>query len=218
MVEQTCPQCKCVRLIEKRQTEKPNFSGLCIRCSGIRKRTKVKHTCPQCGCVGFAQKRHAEKLGFTGMCYACSRGKSSLTHGETGTKLHSIWIGMKQRCCNPAHSAYASYGGRGITICERWLRSYESFRDDMGSPPKGMSLDRIDNSRGYEPGNCRWATHKEQMNNMRGNRLITFDGQTQTTSQWAGELGGVKAATISHRIWRGWPVERALTAPLGSRR
>lgn len=78
---------------------------------------------------------------------------------------------MKQRCTNPKHDAYADYGGRGITVCERWAKSFSAFVDDVGPRPAGTTLDRRDNSKGYEPGNVRWATSAEQNRNNRGNRL-----------------------------------------------
>jgi len=189
---------------------------------GWGKHRKIAHTCPQCKNVRFVEQRRTRDPHFTGLCFVCSRGIGLPpgTHGEAAhgaygerrTKAYRAWASMKSRCLNPAHPAYPRYGGRGVTVCDRWLNSFENFRDDMGHPPNGMTLERIDNNRGYEPGNCKWADWDEQQSNRRDNVWLTFEGRTQTASQWAREVG-IKATTISHRILRGWSAERALTTP-----
>lgn len=133
-------------------------------------------------------------------------------HGEAGkgrTSIYRIWCGVMGRCLNPSHGAYKKYGAKGITICERW-KTYGNFRDDMGEKPTPKhTLDRIDGTKGYEPGNCRWATMKEQNNNRIDNVKITFNGETLTAPQWAERLG-LKSATITARIRRGDSPEQAL--------
>jgi len=120
---------------------------------------------------------------------------------------------MKSRCVNRNDPAYYKYGGRGITICERWLK-FEDFLTDMGDRPEGLSLDRIDNNGNYEPGNCRWATRKEQANNRRNSLKITFNHKTQTLAQWSQELN-IKFTTLWARINKHkWSVEKAFTTPV----
>jgi hypothetical protein len=93
------------------------------------------------------------------------------THGMDGTPTYRSWINMRARCTNPRDHAYLGYGGRGVTVCNRWFNSFENFLADMGAMPAGHQLDRIDNDGNYEPGNCRWATPAEQMRNTRHTKL-----------------------------------------------
>ena len=137
----------------------------------------------------------------------------SIKHGLYEHPLYSTWEGMIGRCCNRNARSYHLYGGRGVTVCERWRENFANFLRDMGERPKGCTLDRIDNSRGYEPSNCRWATYEEQANNTRSNRVLVFNGKTQTMTQWERELGFPKNL-ICNRLCRGWTVERALSEPV----
>jgi hypothetical protein len=118
---------------------------------------------------------------------------------------------MMQRCFNPKHPQYADYGGRGITVCVEW-RTYADFAKDMGHSSGGLTLDRIDNNKGYCKANCRWATRVQQMRNVRRNSLLTFQGQTCCISEWSERLG-INAMTINTRLRRGWGTERALSTP-----
>jgi hypothetical protein len=126
------------------------------------------------------------------------------------TREFRTWSGMKERCSNPRNPSFSHYGGRGITVCEWWLK-FDNFLADMGLKPPGMSIERIDNDGDYEPGNCRWATTSEQSRNKTNNVFVTFRGQTLIVKDWAYILG-IKADTIEHRLSRGFPVERALSA------
>lgn len=123
------------------------------------------------------------------------------THGMSDTRMYSVWKNMMRRCFDPKNHAYKNYGGRGITVCDRW-KNFENFYSDMGEPPNGKSLDRKDNSLGYSPENCRWATRKEQTRNMRTNRLITIDSETKSLAEWC-EIMGQPYSRINHRIFCG---------------
>lgn len=122
---------------------------------------------------------------------------------------------MKSRCLNPNHSRYADWGEKGITICERWIGSFENFLADMGEVPSPYhTLDRWPNLNGnYEPSNCRWATRSEQQRNRRDNKMLTFKERTQSTYAWADETG-LPVYVIRNRTNNGWTPENALTTPV----
>jgi hypothetical protein len=121
---------------------------------------------------------------------------------------------MLQRCTNPKHKNWDRYGGRGIKVCDRWQNSFENFLADMGEKPfLKAQLDREDNEGNYEPGNCRWVSSAENVNNRFNTIMLDFDGRRQSLSEWSKEVGiGNKA--IAYRLKAGWPVEEALTRPL----
>ena len=112
---------------------------------------------------------------------------------------------MIQRCTNPKNKQYADYGGRGITVCERW-KDFCNFLADMGEAPAAAFLDRRDNSGNYEPDNCRWTTPVVSAENRRFAKLITWNGKTQCISQWAKELN-IKYPTLYSRLYRRFPLE-----------
>lgn len=130
-------------------------------------------------------------------------GRANARHGMTASRTHASWSHMLARC-----AAHPSYTSRGIKVCDRWL-SFENFLSDMGERPPGTSLDRVDNERGYEPGNCRWATPKQQQNNTRRNIRVTHNGETKTVRQWADALG-VPYQRLLLRLRRGWDFSRAV--------
>lgn len=152
------------------------------------------------------------------MSLAAARGARSYEkHGHTNSPAYSRYSSMIDRCYNPKNAAFANYGGRGITVCERWVESFTDYLADVGEKPgPGFTLDRIDNERGYEPENVRWATRDTQNRNHRANRYYTHDGRTMCLKDWAREVG-IHVATITNRIDDlGWSFERAISVPPGT--
>ena len=135
------------------------------------------------------------------------------THGWSRTKEWWAWFGMRQRCRDRGYKYYPRYGGRGITVCERW-NIFENFLADMGSAPRYHSLDRIDVNGNYEPSNCRWATWREQENNRTDNRVVTYNGERMTLTQALRAAGNkLSFPGVVHRLNMGWTLERALETP-----
>jgi len=132
---------------------------------------------------------------------------------EKRFREYTIWSAMKTRCFNPNPVGYKNYGGRGIKVCKRWMNSFPTFLKDMGFSPEGTSLDRINNDGNYEPGNCRWATSKQQANNSRAIRTITFNGETKTLTEWANKIGMSKHALWGRIEKSKWPIDVCLTVP-----
>jgi hypothetical protein len=119
---------------------------------------------------------------------------------------------MLQRCLNSKNPLYKYYGARGIGICRKW-HSFKGFYNDMGKIPENMTIERIDNNKGYYKENCKLATQKEQCNNRRTNVFIEYDGVVKTKPEWSRSLGGSDNLVLS-RLQRGWSIEKALTTPL----
>ena len=139
---------------------------------GRSDRRDGKNTCWHCRCdcgretvVSTGQLRRGTSKSCG--CLAIELARARKEHGMADTPVYRVWQAMKNRCYNPKQRAYPYYGGRGISVCGRWRESFSSFLSDMGMPPTGMSLDRIDNDGNYEPGNCRWATTLQQRHNRR---------------------------------------------------
>jgi hypothetical protein len=116
------------------------------------------------------------------------RKSKALRHGFNRTPTYICWSNMRSRCSNPRQRSYASYGGRGITVCERW-QTFENFLADMGAQPAGLTIDRIDVNGSYEPGNCRWASQEVQDNNKRTTVYVVLDDRRMSMSQAAAAVG-----------------------------
>ncbi|MGY3609908.1 MULTISPECIES: hypothetical protein [unclassified Bradyrhizobium] len=116
-------------------------------------------------------------------------GAHNRTHGMSKTPTYKTWLKMRERCCNPKAVQYKWYGAKGITVCDRWLNSFENFLADMGERPVGKTLDREDRSKGYEPGNCCWATHQEQTFNQAKTIVVVIDGEEMSLTEGARRRG-----------------------------
>lgn len=175
----------------------------------------------ECSCEQHTQKilaRHSIVSGNSKSCGCLAREQASArmtTHGKSGTRLHHIWKSMHERCYCENHQQFKDYGGRGIIICDEWKNDFNSFYEWAlnNGYQDNLTIDRINNNGNYEPENCKWSTRKEQSNNQRTNRLLTYNNKTQTVSQWAEEVG-LNKHTLQTRISRGWSVEDALCRPV----
>ena len=137
-------------------------------------------------------------------------------HMKTGTKLHHTWLSQKGRCFNPNDRAWKNYGGRGITMYEGWVNNFAAWLEHVESLPyygdPDRSLDRVENDKGYEPGNLRWATRIEQANNRRSSIFITLRSETHTAIEWA-RITGLSPQIIYARLKKGWETEKILNTP-----
>lgn len=133
--------------------------------------------------------------------------KTNKTHGMSSTKTFKIWSGMLQRCLNPKASAFENYGGRGVTVCDRWRHSFVNFFADMGECPDGFSIERIDCNGGYSPSNCKWISLSEQSKNRRTSHKILHDGEMRLVSDVAAATG-IKHATVLYRAQHGVSINK----------
>ena len=165
--------------------------------------------CGVCTVVKNADLRNTKSCG----CLRVDMGRARQTHGLSKSRTYQAWRKMKTRCLNPKDKAWPNYGGRGITVCERWQNSFQMFLQDMGECPEGLSLDRIDNSQGYTADNCRWTTAAVQANNKRSTTRFTYKGQLTTLTQLSAQ-SGKSIQTIAWRIHKmGMTPEHAVETP-----
>lgn len=138
----------------------------------------------------------------------CYNAEKRTSHGLSRSREYRAWAQMLQRCNNPKSPRFKHYGARGVKVDPAW-KDFDAFIADMG-PSNGLTLDRIDNSGNYEPGNCRWATYGVQNNNYRRNHNLTFGGETLTLTEWSHRLN-ITPSALYYRLTGGWSIERALT-------
>lgn len=186
-----------------------------------RKRSCVWECVCECGrSPKVPPTTHKLTSGNTRSCGCLSRettGAMSRTHGLSKTPEYIAWCAMKQRTSDPKHVNYEHYRSRGISVCGEWAGSFEAFLSHVGRQPfKGATLDRIDNDRGYEPGNVRWATRKAQCRNKGNNVTLTHEGETLSLAEWSARTG-LGQKMLSSRAARGLSAEACLR-PLGKNR
>lgn len=157
------------------------------------------------------------KSGKSTRCNHCKAEisrKNATTHGESKTRLYYVWYSMRKRCTCKNSTSYKDYGARGIKVCEEWFKSYIPFREWSLSHgyKEGLQIDRIDNNKGYSPENCRWVTHRENMQNTRKNKKVQFHGKNYTRTQLA-DMSGKSNHLIANRLRKGWSIEEAMNIP-----
>lgn len=167
--------------------------------------SKVKCECGKIYLVSDTELIYGRRKG----CRKCSA--SNKTHGMTNTRLFNIWQSMKQRCYCKTNDKYKYYGERKIKVCDEWLNDFMNFYNWAinNKYNEKLTIDRIDVNGDYEPNNCRWVTMLEQANNKRNNKLITYNGITDTLANWSKKYN-INSTTLSNRIKNGWNIEKAL--------
>lgn len=194
------------------------FSRLTVIGPAEKKGKKSRWLC-LCSCGETSIAMTYDLLRGKHRSCGCLRREKITKHGaisnnEVKNMAYRSWLTMRQRCLNHNAPHYERYGGRGIMICDRWLESFNNFLEDMGPRPSMRhTLDRIDNNGNYEPGNCRWATRKEQSYNRSTNRLLTLNGKTMAATAWADHLGW-DPEIIHGRLKLEWSDEMILTTPI----
>jgi hypothetical protein len=162
------------------------------------------------------------KNGHTRSC-GCMKRENSITHRKSYSYVYQIWNNMIQRCTNIKNKEYKNYGGRypKITICDRWNPkrggSFKNFYEDMGDPPVGYEIDRINNDLGYYKANCRWVTQKEQARNRRSNKLYLFNNKEYCVTELS-EIYKINKSTLLYRLnILNWSIEKALMTPINKK-
>jgi hypothetical protein len=157
-----------------------------------------------CGTIKIVNGESLKK-GLSKSC-GCLAKNWCRTHGMNGTPIYNVWAHMKGRCSNPKNIGWKHYGGRGISVCERWMK-FENFYADMGKIPDGKTLDRMDNDGPYSPENCRWATEAEQKRNTRVTRFVEWEGVRMSVADFADKFGLTRKIVIA-RLDANWPAHQ----------
>lgn len=177
--------------------------------SGDCRQRAVECRC-DCGDVRV-YRLYSLRNGNTRSCGCLMEESGYHVHGGSGLPEYVVWCSLRHRCSNPNDAGWKNYGGRGIKVCERWEKSFEAFLEDMGRRPSDKhSIDRFPNNDGdYEPGNCRWATAKEQQRNTRRNYRVFYNGETKCIAEWADQYGVSQPILYTRLVKLGWPFEEA---------
>lgn len=185
------------------------YNCVCIKCGTVTKK------------IGSNLKRYVSSKAGKGCreCFKKEMKSFALRHGMDKTPEYRCWAAMKNRCLNNRHKQYSHYGGRGITICDRWIESFNNFYADMGLKPSPKhSLDRIDNNGNYEPNNCKWSTSSEQNTNRRSAFMVNYNGETIALRRLTNNVA-VPYDVLYNRIKRlNWPIEMAISTPYKPRK
>lgn len=169
----------------------------------------------RCDCGKEVEVCSGNLTGHTQSC-GCLQleriGEALYKHGAGETSEYRTWSAMRRRCYDKNDKGYKNYGGRGISVCDRWNSSFVNFFSDMGERPKGLSLERVDNNGNYCPENCKWGTKLEQIRNRRTTRRLEVNGENLTVEEWSKKTG-LEYDTIIKRISYGWSAVDAVTKP-----
>lgn len=176
--------------------------------------TSTRYICKCVLCGKITHYSNSSVLKGKAKC-VCNRKHKDRNGFNIKSRLYNIYRSIIKRTQNPKNKDYKNYGGRGITLCKKWGDNYENFYNWAinNGYEETLSIDRIDNNKGYCPENCRWVNAKTQINNTRANHRLTYKGETRTLAEWA-EKSGINYGAFKERIYRGWSVEKAINTPL----
>lgn len=190
------------------------FERLSVTGMADRSKYKIIHWECACECGNKTEVRTNYLLSGHSRSCGCRTIDVRTTHGMSRTRQYRIYKAMIARCYKATTVNFNDYGGRGITVCKEWMESFEKFWEDMKeSYSDALSIDRIDNEKGYSKENCKWSTRNEQNSNTRRNRILELNGEIKTMREWAKSLG-VNEKSLSWRIRNGWSDTDILTTPM----